>query len=114
MRSLASFPRVVAVAATVAIGSVAPWTSANAAQREKLDCHGGAITISGEHRVVELANCAVVRVEGSHNNINGHLPKRAKVFVTGNGNVVALQPPNGVSFSRVKDTGQDNKVEGPG
>jgi hypothetical protein len=103
-----------AVAAIVALVSSITLTSAHAAEPEKLNCHGGNITISGEHRLVELANCAVVRVEGSYNNITGRLPKRAKVFVTGNGNVVALQPPNGVSFSRIKDMGQDNKVGGPG
>lgn len=88
--------------------------SAQAAQVQKVDCRGGDITISGENRTVELANCAVVNISGSHNHVTGRLPKHAKVLVTGNANVVSLHPPNGVSFSHIKDRGKDNQVDGPG
>lgn len=87
--------------------------TSRAAEPEKIDCHGGPITISGDHRTVELANCTVVRVEGSHDVVKGRLPRQAKVYVTGNHNQVDLQPPEGVSFSHLKDTGHDNRLGGP-
>jgi hypothetical protein len=108
VKKLVCVPNILALSLGVAIAS------AQAAEPERVDCHGGKVTISGEHRSVELANCAVIRVEGSHNNIAGRLPKRAKVFVTGDGNILALHPANGVSFSRLKDTGRDNEINGPG
>jgi hypothetical protein len=113
VKRLASAYRLLAIPFGVAIGALA-LTSAHAAEREKIDCHGGEITVSGEQRSVELANCAVIRIEGSHNNVAGVLPKRSKVYVTGDDNVVALHPVEGVSFSRLKDTGRDNKINGPG
>ena len=88
--------------------------ASRAAEPEKLDCHGGSITITGEHRTVELANCAEVRVEGSHNVVRGQLTQHSKVYVTGNGNTVRLHPVEGISFSRMKDTGHDNDIGGPG
>lgn len=106
--------KVLAIPLGVAIGSLIALTSAQAAEPEKIDCKGGEVTISGEHRTVELANCAVIHVEGSHNNVAGVLPKKSKVFVTGDGNVLDLHPADGVSFSRFKDSGHDNQVHGPG
>jgi hypothetical protein len=105
---------ILAIILGVAAASAFASSSARAAEPEKVDCHGGKVTISGEHRFIEIANCAEIRVEGSHNNISGRLPKRSKVFVTGDGNVLTLNPVNGISFSRVKDTGHDNMFHAPG
>jgi hypothetical protein len=96
------------------MGLAAAWAipqTSVAAPPEKMDCHGGVATIAGDHRSVEVANCAVVRIEGSHNDVSGRLTKRSKVFVTGDDNTVRLHPKEGLSFGRLKDTGKGNRID---
>lgn len=97
-------------AALVPLLAAAP---SRAAGPEKIDCQGGPVTIAGDHRKVELADCSIVRVEGSHDEVTGSLTKRYRVFVTGDDNVVSLHPRDGLSYGHFKDAGKRNKVHGP-
>lgn len=110
-------PRMITVRAAAVLAAalmVSVATESRAAGPDKIDCKGGEATITGDHRIVEVSNCSVVRVEGNHDNVSGVLTRKSKVFVTGDDNKVDLRPPEGSSFGRLKDTGHRNVVSGHG